>query len=94
MIMNVNDGTIRQVELTPSGTVPVPYNYVMCDGGTYKAKRLPNLYSIIGTKYGTSGSGTFNVPDLRGRIAQPQIEIDGVKYTWAELGQATQPDGW
>ena len=41
-------------------------NWLPCDGRSLSTAGLyANLYSIIGTTYG-SGTGTFNVPDLRG----------------------------
>lgn len=41
--------------------------WLICDGGEYDAVDYPDLYAVIGVIYGSSGSGLFNVPDLRGR---------------------------
>lgn len=57
-----------------------PYPYTFCPRGTMEATgaTLPiaqyqSLYSLFGTMYGGDGRTTFNLPDLRGRMA---IHID------------------
>jgi microcystin-dependent protein len=47
------------------GGSPAPANYLLCDGSSYSRTTYAGLYSIIGLAYGSSGSTTFNVPDLR-----------------------------
>ncbi|WP_127089106.1 phage tail protein [Aquabacter cavernae] len=55
-----------------------PYNFapgtdetgwLACDGAAYSPQQYTALFSIIGSIYGGDRSTTFNVPDLRGRIA-------------------------
>lgn len=42
----------------------------MCDGSAVSRTTYATLFTAIGTAYGTGdGSTTFNIPDLRGRIA-------------------------
>jgi microcystin-dependent protein len=80
----------------PVGTAPgtivdwagstAPSGYVLCNGTLYSTTTYPDLYAAIGTTYG-SGSGTFKVPDLRGRVtagvgsvgtnAQPTLALAG-----------------
>lgn len=50
------------------GTVAPP-GWLLCDGGGegYAAAKYPGLFGVIGYTYGGS-AGTFNVPDLRGRV--------------------------
>lgn len=43
----------------------VPAGYLACDGSTYSSSTYPQLFAAIGTSWGSGGSGTFNVPDLR-----------------------------
>lgn len=57
----------------PTGTVVsfaghnAPTGWLLCDGTQYSSSSYPTLYAIIGTTYG-GGSGSFRVPDLRGRM--------------------------
>ena len=46
-----------------------PEGYVMCDGTSYTTIEQPRLFGAIGTQFGqTGGAGTFNVPNLAGRV--------------------------
>ena len=50
------------------GSTP-PDGYVMCDGTSYTSVGQPRLFGAIGTQFGqTGGAGTFNVPNLSGRV--------------------------
>jgi microcystin-dependent protein len=44
----------------------LPANYIICDGKEYTIGGNTALYAAIGTAWGSSGPGKFNVPDLRG----------------------------
>lgn len=46
----------------------VPDGWAFCNGQSLTISDNQALYALIGTTYG-GGSGTFNLPDLRGRIA-------------------------
>ena len=46
-----------------------PQGWVLCDGKPYSIRSYDAAYSILGTLYGGDGTTTFNVPDLRGRLA-------------------------
>lgn len=58
----------------PSGSIgayagsSAPSGWLLCDGTSYAQSSYPNLYSAIGTVYGSSGGGYFSVPNLLGRI--------------------------
>lgn len=62
-----------------AGTNP-PYGYLLCDGSEIERVKFPELYDVIGTIYnGTApliGSGTFRLPDLRGRFALGRDNMD------------------
>ncbi|ASR83318.1 minor tail protein [Arthrobacter phage Caterpillar] len=46
-----------------------PYGWMLCDGRHLSRTEYSELYSVIGTRYGTGdGSTTFQVPDFRGRL--------------------------
>lgn len=45
--------------------------FLLCNGAAISRTTYADLYAIIGTKFGTGdGSTTFNLPDMRGRMAQ------------------------
>lgn len=46
----------------------VPAGYLACDGTVYTSAAYPALFAAIGTTWGSSGAGTFAVPDLRDRV--------------------------
>jgi microcystin-dependent protein len=78
---NINNSTIElgklvaavQQALCPVGTIlpfggdNAPAGWLLCNGASYANSTYPNLVAVIGTRFG-SGSGVFNVPDLRGRF--------------------------
>lgn len=48
----------------------VPNNWLLCSGQAISRTDYAELFSVLGTKYGTgNGSTTFNLPDLQGRVA-------------------------
>jgi microcystin-dependent protein len=61
---------------SPTGSVTdfagstAPSGWLLCDGSAVSRATYSALFSTIGTTYGSGdGSTTFNVPDLRGRVA-------------------------
>jgi microcystin-dependent protein len=42
----------------------LPENYLICDGSIKQQSVYPELFSVIGTTYGSSGAGTFALPNL------------------------------
>lgn len=46
--------------------------FLLCDGASYLRADYPELFSLIGTVYGSVDSTHFNVPDLRGRVPMGQ----------------------
>jgi hypothetical protein len=52
--------------LAPYAASTAPTGWLLCDGSSYSTTTYAGLYAVIGTAFG-SGSGTFKVPDLRGR---------------------------
>lgn len=67
--------------ITPAATVPTgavspyaaaaaPTGWLLCDGAAVSRTTFSALFGVISTTYGVGdGSTTFNVPDLRGRLA-------------------------
>jgi microcystin-dependent protein len=66
------------VALVPTGvmlpfggpTANIPSGYLGCDGSSYLRASYTNLYSVIGSGYGSADSTHFNVPDMRGNFAR------------------------
>lgn len=63
-------------DVLPPGTIwmyggdVAPAGWLLCDGSAVSRTTYSALYSIIGIKEGSGdGINTFNVPDLRGRMA-------------------------
>jgi hypothetical protein len=52
------------------GSVAPNSDWLICDGSAVSRSTYATLFSTIGTTFGTgNGSTTFNVPDMRGRMA-------------------------
>lgn len=64
-------------QLVPSGAIMsyggsnAPAGWLICDGAAISRTLYANLFSAIGTAFGTGdGSTTFNLPDMRGRFVR------------------------
>jgi microcystin-dependent protein len=56
------------MQMWPTATAPT--GYLLCAGAAVSRVTYATLYALIGTTYGIGdGSTTFNLPDLRGRMA-------------------------
>ena len=54
--------------------------YLICDGRAVSRTDYARLFAKIGTKYGSgNGSGTFNLPNLVGRVAWGAVNSIGTK---------------
>ena len=52
------------------GTASAPTGYLLCDGTAVSRATYSTLFGILSTTYGAGdGSTTFNLPDLRSRVA-------------------------
>lgn len=62
-------------EIRMYGGLYAPEGWILCDGSAYTGTPgtiYKNLFDVIGVYYGngaSGGTGEFNVPDLRGRLA-------------------------
>jgi microcystin-dependent protein len=78
--------------VAPTGTIAMyggsgaPANWLLCDGTAVSRTTFSALFSIISTSYGAGdGTSTFNVPNLKQRVAVGQ----DTSTTWAAtLGQS------
>ncbi|WP_299104657.1 phage tail protein [uncultured Tenacibaculum sp.] len=55
--------------------------FLICDGSSYSIEDYEDLYSVIGTIWGGTGTPEFNVPNLLGRFLRG-----------ADLGAGVDPD--
>lgn len=45
-----------------------PRGWHDCDGSLLSVHSFPNLFNLLGTKYGGDGTNTFALPDMRSRV--------------------------
>jgi microcystin-dependent protein len=69
-----------------------PPGWAFCDGRSLRINDYQALYALIGVTYGGDARTTFNLPDLRGRIAigqgQGVARAPAPQLTARVLGQA------
>lgn len=83
-IKNVVNGNADIMStLVPIGSIisyagsTAPTNWLICDGSAISRTTYSDLYNLIGTAFGQGdGSTTFNLPDLRGKVAVGKDEDD------------------
>lgn len=62
----------------PFAGAAAPAGWLLCDGSAVSRTTFAHLFTVIGTAYGTGdGSTTFNLPDLRGRVAAGKDNMGG-----------------
>ena len=44
----------------------MPLNYMVCDGSSLLETEYPELFSVIGTNFGSVGAGEFSIPNMEG----------------------------
>lgn len=77
----------------PYGTIisfcgtTTPENWLECNGQAVSRTTYSNLFSVIGTTYGSgNGSTTFNLPNLNGRFVQGTLPTDSSFKTLESAG--------
>lgn len=77
-------GTIRLV-----GFNFAPVYWALCRGQSLSIAQNTALFSLLGTYFGGDGVNTFNLPDLRGRVAVSQGQGPGLSnYSQGQTGGA------
>jgi microcystin-dependent protein len=56
-------------EIRLMGCAYAPRGWAFCNGQAMAINQNQALFSLLGTTYGGNGVTTFNLPDLRGRVA-------------------------
>lgn len=71
-------------QAVPSGALmpyvanAAPSGWLLCDGSAVSRATYAGLFAVCGTAYGAGdGSTTFNLPDLRGRVALGRDNMGG-----------------
>ena len=69
----------RTGELVPFAGTTAPAGSLLCYGQAIDRTQYAGLFAALGTTYGTGdGSTTFNLPDLRSRVAAGKSNMGGV----------------
>jgi len=64
-----------------------PSGWMVCDGSAISRADFPELFTRIGIAYGAgNGSTTFNLPDLRGRVAVGRDVLDTAYFPLGHTG--------
>lgn len=68
----------------------IPEGYLLCNGASLSRTEYPELFDVIGTKYGSADSAHFNIPDTHHRFLEGTTTISEIgKYVAAELPNTT-----
>ncbi len=74
-------------EIKPFAGTAAPAGYLLCFGQAISRTAYVGLFTVLGTTYGAGdGSTTFNLPDLRGRVAAGLGNMGGVDANRLPLG--------
>lgn len=75
-VMSGGGGAITgELKIWPTAVAPV--GWLLCYGQTVSQATYPALYTTIGTTFGSGGAGTFNIPDMRGRVPVGKDNMGG-----------------
>lgn len=78
----VQEALVPPGTMFPYGGTVEPSGYLLCDGSTVSRTTFSTLFTAISTNYGVGdGSTTFNLPDLRGRVAFGKDNMDNTTGT-------------
>lgn len=73
--------------IMPFGGTSVPDGFLLCDGSAVSREDYADLFAVVGVTFGNGdGSTTFNLPDLRGRVAVGQDSGQSEFDTLGETG--------
>lgn len=80
----VSGDTLPIGAIMPFGSDTIPDNWLLCNGQAVSRETYSSLFNTIGTNYGAGdGFTTFNLPDLRKRVA---VGKDGNDTDFNTLG--------
>jgi microcystin-dependent protein len=71
-------GAVPVGVVNPFAGATAPSGWLLCFGQAVSRTQYPVLFTTISTTYGSGdGSTTFNVPDMRGRVAAGKDDMGG-----------------
>lgn len=83
----VTGDTLPIGSIVPYGSATAPTNWLVCDGSAVSRTTYAELFAAIGTSFGAgNGSTTFNLPNLKGKVAVGQDANDTDFDTIGETG--------
>jgi microcystin-dependent protein len=85
-------GTIIQ-HISANLQTNFPTRFLLCNGQSVSRTTYANLFSYIGTTYGSVDGNSFNVPDFQAcflRMASSARTVNGVVYTPSAVGTIQQ----
>jgi len=89
--------TVPVASLFPFAGSVIPAGYLLCDGSEVSISNYPLLYSVIGYAYKSvlelQGSGTFALPDFRGRFALGRDNMNNGIYVPSKADAGVQIAG-
>ncbi|HLH90088.1 MAG TPA: tail fiber protein [Xanthobacteraceae bacterium] len=79
------DPYVAEIRIFPFNFAPK--GWAFCDGQLLPISQNAALFSLLGTFYGGDGKSTFALPNLQGRVAISQGQLDGgSQYFLGEQG--------
>jgi microcystin-dependent protein len=76
----VSEPFIGEIKIVSFGFAPK--GWAACEGQTMQIPQNLALFSLLGTTFGGDGRTTFNLPDMRGRVA---VDV-GPGFSWGQPG--------
>ncbi|MFN4165890.1 MAG: tail fiber protein [Ferrovibrio sp.] len=74
----ITDSLLPTGLVSPFAGSSAPAGWLLCDGAAVDREAYAVLFGVIGTTYGPGdGSTSFNLPDLRGRVAAGKDDMGG-----------------
>lgn len=78
--------------IVPFAGTKIPDGWILCDGRSLETSKYSKLYEAIGSLWGSGGSGSFNIPDLRGRFLRG-VDGDAGRDADKDTRLASNPGG-
>ena len=68
-LLDAAGGTAPPGAMIDYGGLTAPTGWLLCDGASVSRTTYADLFTAIGTRFGSTSGTTFNVPDFRRKIA-------------------------
>jgi microcystin-dependent protein len=82
---DLNDVVNKTGMITMFAGAAAPLGFLLCDGSSVSRTTYADLFALIGTTYGAgNGTTTFNLPNLKGKVA---VGLDAGQTEFDALGE-------